>query len=219
LEILPNRSEIELKEPLPADIASILAPYYLVENQSLIGYIRAYIPLLLEWNEKISLTKITEPVEIVKFQFGESLVAASALKMRDGRLADVGSGAGFPGLPLAMAIPGVHVTLIEANAKKAAFLFEVARRLDLSNITVLRSRMEDVKGVEPFNFICARAVGKYANVARWSRGKLSPKGRLVLFLGKDDVQTVREMSHWNWESPIGIPNSSRRFVLSGSVAP
>jgi 16S rRNA (guanine527-N7)-methyltransferase len=206
-----------MKQPLVADIASLLAPYYSIDNQRLTGHIRDYIPLLLEWNEKISLTKITEPVEIVKFHFGESLFAASVLKMRDGRLADVGSGAGFPGLPLAMAIPGLHATLIEANAKKSAFLFEVARRLDLSNITVLRSRMEDVRSVEPFDFICARAVGKHANLLHWSRGKLSPKGRLVLFLGEEDVEKViREMSQWNWESPIRIPNSSRRFVLSGA---
>jgi 16S rRNA (guanine527-N7)-methyltransferase len=208
-----------MKEPSSADIASLLAPYYSVEDQSLIEHIGAYIPLLLDWNEKISLTKITEPVEIVKFHFGESLFAASALKIRDGRLADVGSGAGFPGLPLAMAIPGLHATLIEANAKKAAFLFEVVRRLYLSNIVVLRSRMEDMRDVGPFDFICARAIGKHMNLMRWSRENLTSKGRLVLFLGEEDIQTVREMGQWNWESPIRIPNSSRRFVLSGTAAP
>ena len=208
-----------MKEPSSADIASLLAPYYPVEDQGLIEHIRAYIPLLLAWNGKISLTKITDPVEIVRFHFGESLVAASALRIRDGRLADVGSGAGFPGLPLAMAIPGLHATLIEANAKKAAFLSEVVRRLYLSNVVVLRSRMEDVRGVEPFNFICARAIGKHANLIRWSREKLTPNGRLVLFLGEEDVQKVCEVRRWNWEPPIIIPDSSRRFILSGTVGP
>ncbi len=208
-----------MKELSSTDIASFLAPYYSAENQSLIEHIRAYIPLLLEWSKKISLTTITEPEEIVKFHFGESLFAASALKIRDGRLADVGSGAGFPGLPVAIATPSLHVTLIEANAKKAAFLCEVVRRLDLSNITVLRSRMEDVRGVEAFDFVCARAIGERANLIRWAREKLTPKGRLVLFLGDEDVQTVRKTKQWHWESPIKIPNSSRRFVLSGAPVP
>lgn len=208
-----------MKAPAATDIASLLAPYYLVGDPSLIERIRAYIALLLEWNKKISLTTIADPIEIVKFHFGESLFAASTLKISDGRLADVGSGAGFPGLPLAIAIPRLHVTLIESSAKKAAFLSEVARRLALAKVTVLRTRMEDVKSVEPFNFICARAVGTHASLIRWARGKLFPKGRLVLFLGQEDVQTIREMRQWAWESPIKIPNSLRRFVLSGTMAP
>ena len=66
-----------MREPSSADIASLLAPYYSVNDQRLIEGIKAYILLLLEWNEKISLTRITEPVEVVKFHFGESLFAAS----------------------------------------------------------------------------------------------------------------------------------------------
>lgn len=208
-----------MKELSSGDITSLLAPYCFVDDQRIIEHIRAYIPMLLAWNAKISLTKITEPVEIVKSHFGESLFAASALKIRDGRLADVGSGAGFPGLPMAMANPGLHASLIEANAKKAAFLFEVARRLDLSNVTVLRSRMEDIGSVEVFDSIAARAVGKHASLMRWARGKLAPRGRLVLFLGEEDVQTVCDTRQWKWESVLKIPNSSRRFVISGCVTP
>lgn len=208
-----------MKPPSATDIASLLAPYYSLADPTLIEHIRAYVGLLLEWNQRISLTTVTDPAEIVKFHFGESLFAASALKISDGRLADVGSGAGFPGIPLAIAIPDLHVTLIESNAKKAAFLSEVARRLAMSKTTVLRSRMEDVRSVEPFDFICARAIGKHASLMRWSRSKLTPMGRLVLFLGQEGVQTVREMSQWDWESPIKIPNSLRRFVLSGTAAP
>lgn len=205
-----------MKELSLADITTLLAPYYFTEDNRLIERIKAYLPLLLKWNRKISLTKVTEPMEIVKFHFGESLIAASTLKMSDGRLADVGSGAGFPGLPLAMAIPALHVTLIESNAKKAAFLSEVARQVDLSNVTVLRSRMEDVRRLEAYDFICARAVGKLPKLMRWSRENLTPKGRLVLFLGEEDIQKVRAPNQWSWESPTKIPNSSRRFILYGA---
>lgn len=208
-----------VKELTSTDIASLLAPYYPIESRRLSDRIRAYIALLLEWNRKISLTAVADPVEIVKFHFGESLFAASALEIRNGRLADVGSGAGFPGIPLAMAIPDVQATLIEASAKKAAFLSEVVRRLELSNVGVLRSRMENAAQIGTFDFVCARAVGKHASLMRWSSVKLTHKGRLVLFLGERDAQQVLQASGWNWGSPIRIPGSSRRCVLSGTVAP
>src|SRR5689334_6164175 len=115
-----------MKDLSSADLAPLLTPYYPMYSVHLGDRIRAYIALLSEWNRKISLTAVTDPIEIVKFHFGESLFAAYTLEIGDGRLADVGSGAGFPGIPIALAVPCVQVTLIEANAKKAAFLYEVA---------------------------------------------------------------------------------------------
>ena len=208
-----------MKNLSPTDIASLLLPYYPIENQQFLDQIPVYIALLLEWNRKISLTTVTDPVEIVKFHFGESLFAASALHIRDGRLADVGSGAGFPGIPLAMAIPSVQATLIEANAKKAAFLSEVVRRLELSNVSVVRSRMEDATQIGTFDFVCARAVGKHPSLMRWSLERLTPVGRLVLFLGERDAQQILQTGGWKWGLPIRIPGSSRRCIVSGTVAP
>ena len=207
-----------MKNLSPTYISSLLAPYYGVDSQRFSDQIRIYIALLLEWNRKISLTAVTDPADIVRFHFGESLFAASALEILNGRLADVGSGAGFPGIPLAMAIPRIQATLIEANAKKAAFLSEVARRLQLSNVSVVRSRMEDATKIGDFDFVCARAMGKHAGLIRWSLGKITQKGRLVLFLGERDAQQVRNMGGWNWELPIRIPGTSRRYILSGIVA-
>lgn len=206
-----------MKDLYSADITSILTPYYSTEDRHLSDQIRAYIALLLEWNRKISLTAVTDPAEIAKFHFGESLFAATVLEISDGRLADVGSGAGFPGIPLAMASPGVHATLIEANARKAAFLSEVVRKLQLPNVTVLRCRMEDAR-VQPFDFVCARAVGKHASLIRWSLEKLTRSGRLVLFLSERDAQHIRQTAGWNWGSPIRVPGSLRRCILFGSAA-
>lgn len=202
-----------------ADITSLLTPYYPIQGLRLTDQVRVYIALLLEWNRKISLTAVTDPVEIVKFHFGESLFAASALGIREGRLADLGSGAGFPGIPLAMAISGVQATLIEANTKKVAFLSEVVRRLQLSNVGVVRSRMEDATQIGTFDFVCARAMGEHASLMRWSFGKLTQKGRLVLFLGEEDAQDISRTRGWNWGLPIRIPGSVRRCILSGTVAP
>ena len=90
---------------------------------------------------RFSLTTVTDPLEIIRFHFGESLFAAKSLPITKGRLADVGSGAGFPGLPIRMISPNVDLLLIEPNLKKVAFLAEVIRSLDLNRTEVFRGRI------------------------------------------------------------------------------
>src|ERR1700683_5543907 len=99
-------------------IGDTLRPYGLALEPGIADKIRAYISLLLKWNKKLSLTTVENPEEILKFHFGESIFAASAANFSQSRLADVGSGAGFPGLPLALIVPSQEVTLIESNTKK-----------------------------------------------------------------------------------------------------
>ena len=106
-----------MKDLSSADIASLLTPH-LIETGHLSDQIRIYIALLLEWNRKISLTAVTDPVEIVRFHFGESLFAASALEIRDGRLADVGSGAGFLGFPSRWRFPPCKRRLLRRMPKR-----------------------------------------------------------------------------------------------------
>src|SRR5580704_11354283 len=138
--------------------------YYGVEvRNGLLEAIRTYISILLRWNSKISLTTVTDPLEILKFHFGEGLFAAKSVPIKNGRLADVGSGAGFPGLPLAMLLPDLEVVLIESNLKKATFLSEVIRTLTLGNVKVWRGRMEDMPldAKSRFDFVTARALGHH----------------------------------------------------------
>src|SRR5579862_3510821 len=108
-------------------IISTLRPYGVPESSALSEKIRIYIDLLLKWNRKIALTAVTDPVDILKFHFGESLFAISTGVCGKSRLADVGTGAGFPGLVLAMADSNLDVSLIESNLKKCAFLSEAIR--------------------------------------------------------------------------------------------
>src|SRR5579862_4995269 len=115
-------------------IEKTLAEYGVSVTSAIRSSVRAYISLLLRWNERISLTTITDPVEILRFHFGESMFAASAVPIRNGRLADVGSGGGFPGLPLKIMVPSLDLVLIESNAKKASFLSECIRELNLVGV-------------------------------------------------------------------------------------
>ena len=127
-------------------IAAALAPYGVAPSRDLCSAIRDYTVLLLRWNQRIGLTAIKDPASILARHFGESLFAASAVPLRSRRLVDVGSGAGFPGLALKLVLPETEVTLIEANAKKAAFLAEVIRTLRLRGVRLLRERTESKIG-------------------------------------------------------------------------
>ena len=117
---------------LPLDeIARILKPFYRGLTKEQATAIRRYVDKLLFWNQSVSLTSIEDPAEIVARHFGESLFAASVASFESGRLADVGSGAGFPGLPLKILYPMLEVTLLEPNKKKCAFLSEVCQILSV----------------------------------------------------------------------------------------
>jgi 16S rRNA (guanine527-N7)-methyltransferase len=205
-------------------ISDILQPYSVAVDpgSSLVGGIQIYISLLLQWNRSISLTTVTEPEEIVRFHFGESFFAASAAQIASSRLADVGSGAGFPGLPLIMLVPEIELTLIESNAKKATFLEEVRRRLALDRVRTFRGRMEefgsdgDSRSRASFDFVTARAFGQFDELLAWASVHLATSGKIVLWLGEEDAATLSKRSDWIWAAPIPIPGSQRRLILIGS---
>jgi 16S rRNA (guanine527-N7)-methyltransferase len=201
-------------------VEDTLRHYGVPSPSGLAGKISAYIELLLKWNRRISLTTVTDPLEIVRFHFGESLFATSQLEIGKSRLADVGSGAGFPGLPLAMAIPQLQVVLIESNRKKCAFLAEIIRLLELSNTTVYEGRMESlVADSAQFDFVAARALGQFDRLLAWAQGNLAERGQVLLWLGESDCATISSRPDWLWEPSKLIPGSSRRYLLAGSPIP
>jgi 16S rRNA (guanine527-N7)-methyltransferase len=196
-------------------IEKTLAEYGVSVSSAIRSSVRAYISLLLRWNEKISLTTITDPLEILRFHFGESMFAALAVPVRNGRLADVGSGGGFPGLPLKIMVPSLDLVLIESNAKKASFLSECIRELNLAGVEVARCRFEDFDE-NALDFVTARALGDYDRLIEWARNYLTLSGKLVLWLGQDDAIKFQKNPAQKWRSPIAIPNSDRRVILVGA---
>jgi 16S rRNA (guanine527-N7)-methyltransferase len=176
--------------------------------------------VLFFWNKKMSLTSITDVSEIVRFHFGESMFGASAMKIANGRLADVGSGAGFPGIPIRMICPDLRVTLIESSTKKAAFLCEVIRQLDLG-IEVFKGRSENLPVSESgFDFVTSRAVGHMDRLVEWSERHLSEGGRVIFWsTEEEDRRRNHRGSDWKWAPPIKIPDSIERVLLTGSYHP
>ena len=200
-----------------AQITDALKPYGIAPSIDLIKGVRTYAELLLKWNRSVSLTTVTDIEQILRFHFGESLFALSMLPVEKSRLADVGSGAGFPGIPLAMASPSLTVTLIESNAKKYAFLNEVIRELKLRNVIALHTRMEDIGApAQEFDIVTARALGKFEDLLRWAQKELAPDGRIALWLGSEDATDVSGYSRWKWSPPVPIPGSQRRCIIIGS---
>ncbi len=198
-------------------INEALKPYGVLPAPDLAEGIRAYIELLLKWNKTISLTAVTESEQILAFHFGESLFALPMLPVEKSRLADVGSGAGFPGVPLAMARPSLDVTLIEPNAKKFAFLNEVIRQLSLSNVSAVRGRTDDLQSSEErFEIVTARAVGQFDELLGWTKARITLGGKLILWVGDEDAKQIPSDSRFEWSSPERIPHTDRRFILAGT---
>ena len=199
-----------------AEIGRILIRYGVSATCELCDAIRLYVSVLLFWNKRMSLTSITDMREIIKFHFGESMFAATAGCIKKGRLADVGSGAGFPGVPLRMISPGLEVTLIEANTKKAAFLSDIVRKLNL-NIDVFKGRTEEFPESAPhFDFVTSRAVGHLGILIAWSERHFGARGSAIFWAtaGQEFTQINRRPS-WMWSDPIKIPDSNERVLFSG----
>jgi 16S rRNA (guanine527-N7)-methyltransferase len=206
--------KIELSD---SQIVSSLAPFNIHPTAEKTSKIRDYVTLLLKWNKLVSLTSITDPVDIVARHFGESMFAASLLSVDNGRLADVGTGAGFPGLALKILHKDLKVVLVESNKKKSAFLSEVVRSLALSDVDVMPTRFEEIRVEAGFvNFVTARAVGGFPDILKWSKKALSPGGHLILWVGGEDTTKISSTPGWIWQPAIRIPESQRRFILIGN---
>jgi len=204
--------------PLSADIITkALREFQLQVAPGQIAAIQRYMAILLAWNDKMNLTAIRDPLEMLYRHFCESMYAAAAVPLESGRLADVGSGGGFPGLALKIARPDLQVFLIESNVKKATFLAEVVRELELADTRVLVSRYEELgEEVTPLDFVSSRALGEFDRFLNWASSERVAAGRVVLWVGGRDVDEIKKIAGWTWQQPISIPHSLQRFLLVGS---
>jgi len=179
--------------------------------------IQQYMEILLTWNEKVNLTAIRDPLEILYRHFCESMYAAEAIPLKNGRLADVGSGGGFPGLPLKILRPDLQVFLVESNIKKATFLAEVIRELELTSAQVLARRYEELgEEVAPLDYVCSRALGEYPVFLDWARSQQIAAKQVILWIGSRDLEEIQKIRTWDWSEPIEVPHSLRRLLLVGT---
>ncbi len=210
---------------MPAhDIARILQPFLggAALSPEQIAAVCAYLDLLQRWNSRINLTAVREPEQILTRHFGESFFAARHLFPADREtavdspsLADVGSGAGFPGLPIKILCPAISLTLIESSHKKSTFLREVIRALLLDHVNVLNIRAEDLPSAS-YDVVTLRAVERFEAVLPTAAGLVAPGGQLALLIGSSQLDRARStLPGWTWNEPLPIPHSDSRILAVG----
>jgi 16S rRNA (guanine527-N7)-methyltransferase len=160
-------------------IAVLLAPYLPDAPATLLSRLSLYLDLLLKWNARTNLTAIRDPEEIVRRHFGESIFAARHLDPDTPTLLDFGSGAGFPGIPIALLRSKIQVTLAESQNKKASFLREIVRTLNLS-AQVWPNRVESMPPDRRFHIVTLRAVDNMDAALPVAEARVVPGGQLVL---------------------------------------
>lgn len=197
-------------------IRRALREFQIPAEDSQVLLIQRYLKTLRYWNEKLNLTAIRDPLEILYRHFCESMFGGVAVPIESGRLADIGTGGGFPGIPLKILRPELELLLVESNLKKGTFLAEVVRELELTNTRVLIDRYEEsAEDLAPVDYACSRALGEFGPFLKWASEGLSAS-RVVLWIGGRDLDEARKSDHWEWQEPIPVPQSLRRFLLVGT---
>jgi 16S rRNA (guanine527-N7)-methyltransferase len=226
-------------------IAELLRPFLGAQalSSEQLALVSTYIELLLRWNTRVNLTAVRDPESIVSRHFGESLFLAAHLFSGSSPAAannaaggvphalDLGSGAGFPGLPLKIFFPDLRLTLVESNRKKAAFLAEVIRALGMSGAQVSSGRLElahrkDAQlvpppGIEPPSLVTLRAVERFESAVRTAAalvryGSAQRKGTLALLIGGAQASQVPKSIHdFTWDPAALVPQSAQRVLLVG----
>jgi len=201
-----------------ARIAKLLRPFAGDAELSppLLDQLQRYLDVLLRWNARINLTAVRDAEQVVTRHFGESLFAARVLFAKPPKnttLADVGSGAGLPGIPIKLFAPLIAVTLIESHQKKTTFLREVIRALDLEHAEAFCGRAEEWG--KTADVVTMRAVEKFARALPAAAKLVAPGGRLCLLIGlaqRDSAQNLLGEG-WRWKDPQPVPQSTGRLVV------
>ncbi len=176
----------------------------------------AYLALLARWNATYNLTAIRDPREMLVKHLLDSL--AMQPYVRDlATLADLGTGPGLPGIPLAIATPALQVTLVESNGKKARFLREAARQLKLANVQVAESRIEAFRPEATFDAITARALATLPLILELGGHLPGPNGRLLAMKGvlpEDEIAALPAGWHLQAVHPLTVPGlGAERHLL------
>jgi 16S rRNA (guanine527-N7)-methyltransferase len=195
----------ELDLPLPATVRERLL---------------AYIGLLEKWNQTYNLTAVREPTAMVTQHLLDSLAILPHLP--GGSLADIGSGGGIPGLPIAISQPERAITLVESNQKKAAFLRQAAMELALANVEVCEGRVESLAG-RTFDVLISRALSELPEFAQMAGHLLAPGGSIVTMKGLYPHEELASLKKpWSVRDviPLRVPglDAARHLVLAGATA-
>lgn len=195
-------------------------PVYMAEaglsalSESQLGSFEAYLELILRWNGRTNLTAIRDEEGILRRHFVESIACAAAIPAGVVSVLDLGSGAGFPGIPIAICRPEVHVTLAESQGKKAAFLAEAVRTLGLT-AKVHAARAENL--TQSYDCVTMRAVDRMDAAITTGAALVRAGGYLAPMTTRQDAQMVHLAAGegFCWQEPVAVAGSTEKIVILG----
>jgi 16S rRNA (guanine527-N7)-methyltransferase len=167
-----------LHQRLEQGLTLLGVPLSAVDRQRLL----AYVQLLAKWNAAYNLTAVRDPQDMVTRHLLDSLAVLPYLE--GARVLDIGTGAGLPGIPLAVARPDLAFTLLDANAKKTRFVVQAVAELGLKNVEVAQARVENYRPAEKFDTLVARAFSSLADILENARHLCAPRGRFLIMKGQ-----------------------------------
>ena len=174
-----------------------------------------YFQLVLKWNDRLHLTTITTPHDFAKHHILESSFALQNILPTIEKIWDLGSGAGIPGVPIAILRPDLSVSLIESNKKKAIFLKEVKFELGIHNLQIINERFEQIQPAGHSDCIASRALDDLSTLLP-AILKFGQNSAQFLFFGTDNLLAAIQKQtplHWH-KSPLIIPHSHHRITIS-----
>ncbi|MDP3604318.1 MAG: 16S rRNA (guanine(527)-N(7))-methyltransferase RsmG, partial [Polaromonas sp.] len=181
--------------PREQDLRAGLKALQLELNDIQVGQLLDYLDLIAKWTQVYNLTAVRDPAEMLTHHLLDSLAVIAPLRrhlaqagLDRATLLDVGSGAGLPGVVIAICCPEVAVTCVDTVAKKAAFIRQAALALKLPNLTGVHARVETI--TQPFEVICSRAFASLHDFTQWSAGALAPTGVWLAMKGKHPADEI-----------------------------
>jgi 16S rRNA (guanine527-N7)-methyltransferase len=204
-------------EPALNDLAEWAGQCGLLLDETRLGQLRIYLERLMLWNSRVALVSQTAPREIVCKHFADSLFAARSCGSRD-RIIDLGSGAGFPGLVIAIAIPDASVCLVESRRKKASFLNEVIASARVNNALAVEARIEKLSDEEQhrrcYTVAFSRALSGLVEFLRFARPLLRDHGRAIAMKGPRHGEELKGLDPR--EEGFAPPDVTRYTLPDGS---
>lgn len=178
---------------------------------------QTYAALLKEWNEKMNLTSIVEEAEVYEKHFYDSLLIAHDYELKGKKIADIGSGAGFPGMAIAIAFPEAKVTLIDATKKKFLFLEEVKKACGVKNVDFYVGRVEDMKmRRESFDVVTSRGFAALRIFAEVGAPLLKVGGMLIAMKGSKGAEELHDATNALTKMNLHLSNSQKEFISEAS---
>lgn len=201
--------------PEPAQIAAVLEQHFAPFTTMVYEKLARYMALLYRWNSRMNLTAVRDPEVLLRIHLPECLLCGLKIPATAQTMLDFGSGAGLPGIPVQIIRPDLSVTLGESQGKKAAFLREAQRELDLTNSTVFANRIESLPSGQQFDVVTLRAVDQMQQALQAAEPRIASHGACMVLTSENEMPSVEKTLpafSWNMERVTG---TRQRILLTG----